>query len=143
MTYMGPTPCIKLPLRLLVCGDRNWADDLLIYNTLAPHKNNISVIIQGEARGADTKARLAAEALSIFVLSYPARWAKQGRAAGPLRNRRMLYDGQPNFVLAFHDDIESSKGTRDMLLLAGQVDVPRCLVSHEDPGAFAAMLKGS
>ena len=35
-------------------GCRIWTDDLLIYNTLAPHKGKIKVVIEGEARGADT-----------------------------------------------------------------------------------------
>ena len=37
------------------------------------------------------------------------------RAAGPIRNQRMLVEGKPDLVIAFHDDLESSRGTKDMI----------------------------
>jgi hypothetical protein len=73
------------------------------------------VVIEGEARGADTIAREEAEKLGLTVERYPADWARYGRAAGPIRNKQMLVEGRPDFVLAFSADIERSRGTRNMV----------------------------
>lgn len=97
-------------LRLLVCGDRNWYDSVVVEKKI--RELNPSIIIHGAARGADSLASSVAKQLGIPVLKFPALWEKYGRAAGPIRNQQMLDEGDPNFVLAFHDDIEHSKGTR-------------------------------
>jgi hypothetical protein len=41
----------------------------------------------------------------------------------PKRNQKMLDDGKPTFVLAFHDDIDESKGTKDMVTRATKAKV--------------------
>jgi hypothetical protein len=46
------------------------------------------------------------------VIAMPADWANHGKAAGPIRNRKML-DLKPDLVLAFHADLTNSKGTKD------------------------------
>ena len=84
---------------------------------------DIECVIEGEARGADYLARLAAEELGIRVLPFPAEWKKYGKRAGSIRNQRMLDEGKPNFVLAFHNDIGNSKGTRDMVKRARKAGI--------------------
>ena len=104
-------------MRVLVCGDRKWADRHRIrweLETLPPD----TVVIEGEARGADTLGREVAEVLGFKVERYPANWEKFGRAAGPIRNQQMLTEGKPDLVIAFHDHIRESKGTADMIRLA-------------------------
>lgn len=116
-------------MRLLVCGDRNWKNYNAIYDwisTLRP-----SVVIQGEARGADSLAKKAAEELGIRVLSFPAEWKKYGRAAGPLRNEKMLEEGKPDLVLAFHNDISKSKGTKDCIKRAREKGIPVYLITGD------------
>lgn len=49
--------------------------------------------------------------LGCQVEVFPADWKKYGRAAGPIRNNEML-DSDPDVVLAFHDSLETSKGTK-------------------------------
>jgi len=103
--------------RILICGDRNWSDQQMIIETLSQLGRVciIECVIEGEARGADTMARIAAETLGIYVLKFPANWGKYGRAAGPIRNQQMLDEGKPTLVLAFHNDIEHSRGTKNMV----------------------------
>jgi hypothetical protein len=48
------------------------------------------------------------------VRKFPADWKKHGPSAGPKRNQQMLDEGKPGIVYVFHDDIESSKGSKDM-----------------------------
>lgn len=108
--------------RVLVCGDRNWNNGQLIREKLAEIMAGpgIEVLIEGEARGADIMSRQAAESLGIpqgSILRFPADWNKNGKAAGPIRNRKQLNDGKPDLGLAFHNDLANSKGTKDMVRL--------------------------
>lgn len=103
-------------VRLLICGDRNWFEGAAIREILLQYKPE--VVIEGEAKGADTLARIHAEKLNIPVLKFPADWQKYGRAAGPIRNSQMLKEGNPDVVVGFHNRIDDSKGTRDMLTRA-------------------------
>lgn len=85
---------------------------------------NPAVVIEGEALGADTLAREAAEYFGIEVERYPANWTLYGRAAGPIRNNQMLTEGKPDLVVAFHHDIEHSKGTKNMVKQAKALGIP-------------------
>lgn len=119
-------------LRLLVCGDRRWTDGFLIKQILAEMKDRIEVVIEGECRGVDLLARKAAWELGLTVLPFPADWATYGPRAGPIRNKQMLDEGRPNQVLAFHDSIETSKGTKNMIQQARSRGLPIKVISHED-----------
>lgn len=66
----------------------------------------------------------AAVRLGIPVLSFPADWRKHGRSAGPIRNRTQFREGRPTLGLAFHDFIENSKGTKDMVSVMRSAGVP-------------------
>jgi len=98
-------------LRILVCGGRDYANASLVASVLydlAP-----VLVIHGAAPGADRLADVAARRLGVQVLPFPVSkddWKAQGRAAGPLRNRRMLLDGRPQLVVAF----PGGRGTADM-----------------------------
>jgi YspA, cpYpsA-related SLOG family len=100
-------------MRILFCGDRNWTNYKVICDVMAGLDPD--VVIEGEAHGADLLAADAAEYFGIPVVRFPADWKTYGRAAGPIRNTQMLKEGNPDMVLAFHDDIQNSKGTRNMV----------------------------
>jgi len=103
-------------MRVLICGDRNWRDERIIYSWLCKLQDwGYTTVIEGEARGADSIARELAEKMGFKVIKFPANWRRYGRAAGPIRNRQMLVEGRPNLVIAFHNDIEHSKGTKNMI----------------------------
>lgn len=112
-------------MRLLVCGPRLWS---LIPRTLSYQEADIrapvadaeryrtyweivalapTVVIHGAASGADTTAASCAvdwameAGVGLVVEPYPADWARDGRAAGPIRNERMLREGKPDMGLAF------------------------------------------
>lgn len=102
-------------MRVLICGSRDYPDYSLVFQELRKI-SNVSVVIQGCARGADTIAATVAKSLDIPVESYPADWKKHGLAAGPIRNRQMLTEGKPDLVLAFATKtLTESKGTRNMV----------------------------
>lgn len=120
-------------MRVLVCGDRDWTDIGMIANELSKYPLG-TVIIEGEARGADKIARAVAEELGFEVAKFPADWAKHHKAAGPIRNQQMLDEGKPDLVLAFHDNLMSSKGTLDMVKRARKASVIVDVFSHGEFG---------
>ena len=118
-------------LRVLVCGDRKWKDHTMIFSYLYEHINRIGMIIQGEAKGADTMAKEAAIKLGLPFKGFEANWWVEGKAAGPRRNTRMLREGKPDAIIAFHDNIETSRGTADMIKQSRKAGIPCILISHE------------
>lgn len=107
-------------MRFLICGDRTW-NHYEVMRTFIAGLHSVYedelVIIEGEAKGADIMAgEIAAYYLpEENVLRFPADWTKYGRAAGPIRNKQMLDEGKPDVIVAFHDNIIESKGTKNML----------------------------
>lgn len=114
-------------VRVLVCGDRNWTDIDTIRRVLDSIPN-LELVIEGESTGADTLARNVAREMGVFVLPVRADWPKYKKAAGPIRNRRMIEEGKPNLVVAFHNDLSKSKGTRNTVELARKFGIPVKLV---------------
>ena len=102
-------------MKILVCGDRNWSSYSTILATLREYP--VTIIVQGECRGADLLGKRAGQELKCEIKSYPADWATHGRAAGPIRNTAMLKE-KPDLVLAFHSNIDQSRGTKNMILQA-------------------------
>lgn len=121
-------------MRVLVCGDRNWTNEDLIFAVLdqidnSGEGNQISVLIEGEAKGADLIGRRWAELHHVPFSPYPADWELHGRAAGPIRNQQML-TAKPDLVLAFHNDIANSKGTADMVRRADKAGIETRVVTE-------------
>lgn len=115
---------------ILVTGDRNWANEEIIAKAL--EANSPSLVVEGGARGADRIARMVCTRLGIPFLEIEADWNKYHRAAGPIRNREMLKQG-PTLVLAFHNNLTVSKGTKDMCKAAIKVRIPVRLYTESKP----------
>lgn len=125
-------------IRVLVCGDRFWDDGEFIWNFLDKLYNKFGdrlFIICGGAQGADEYARDWAASQGVDHLVLYAKWSRQHKAAGPIRNSRML-KYKPQLVVGFHDHIDSktksgkSRGTKDMLKKAERAGIKTVLKSH-------------
>lgn len=119
-------------MRVLVCGSRQWHDRGHLFAVLdAFHANTdpIEVVIEGCAPGADRMAELWAAERRAGIAHYPARWATCGKTAGFIRNRRMLRNGNPDAVIAFH--LDGSPGTADMIALSEEAGIPVYVVRGE------------
>lgn len=114
--------------RVLVCGGRAYGDRAQLFEILdsAHAANPIACLIHGAARGADALAAEWARVRGVLDAPYPADWARKGRAAGPIRNQRMLDEGKPDIVIAF----PGGRGTADMVGRAERARVP---VVHVSP----------
>lgn len=133
-------------MRLLVCGDRFWPEEdreYLFAVLDAFHvAHKVTLLIEGCAPGGDWMAgahpprqiegpwdrrpTLPGWAWERGVPGdhYPAQWKRDGKKAGPIRNRQMAKEGNPQYVLAFHRNPQSSKGTYDMMTVATKMQVP-------------------
>ena len=106
-------------MRVLVCGGRDFATTSMaerdfVSNTLTrldAERGPFFTVIHGCAPGADSEARYWAEMAGAREAPFRADWRTYGRAAGPLRNQRMLDDGRPGLVIAF----PGGRGTADMV----------------------------
>lgn len=109
-------------MKVLICGDRNWND----YGSIAHRISKLplgTIVVHGAARGADRSAGIAAAACGLEVQEFPADWTTYGKAAGPIRNIQML-DQKPDLVIAFHEDLASSKGTAHTVREAQKRSIP-------------------
>lgn len=103
-------------MKVLVCGSRDWVDRKIIRERLLKLPPD-TIIIEGGCghgfgpTGVDLLARAVALEIGFEVVEFPAAWKKYGNAAGPIRNIKML-NTKPHLVIAFHDDIDNSKGTK-------------------------------
>lgn len=104
-------------MRVLVTGDREWSDKATMRAVLHAllKKHGSLTVIHGNCRGADKMADAVAREMGLDVLVFAADWASYGKAAGPIRNRQMINEGFPQLVVAFHNDLKSSRGTKDMI----------------------------
>ena len=73
-------------MRTIIAGSRTINDDSLIVNAINESGFNITEVVCGEARGADTFGKNWAIANKIPVKSFPAEWNIHGKSAGYKRN---------------------------------------------------------
>ena len=128
------------PLRVLVCGGRDYTD----WDTFRDEMEKIALekfprtepdeygnflysvtIISGGARGADTLAEEWAVVNWTGLEIFLADWKKHGRAAGVIRNQKMLDEGHPDLVIAF----PGGTGTSDMIRRAERAGIEVIRVS--------------
>jgi len=103
---------------VLVCGGRNYDNRDKVFHVLdsaleaATLEEKPFVLIHGGAKGADALSGLWASTWKDRVEErvYKADWATHGRAAGPIRNRLMFTESDPDVIIAF----EGGAGTANM-----------------------------
>lgn len=103
--------------RVLVCGGRDFTEWVKVWFQLKDLPKD-TIIVHGGARGADALAEKEAQGLGLTTEVYPADWENDGRAAGPIRNQRMLDTGI-DLVIAF----AGGNGTADMVRRARKAGV--------------------
>ena len=108
--------------RIIVAGGRDFTDYALLSETLDVILKRYTLsevsIVSGCCRGADALGERYAKEHGIPVVRFPADWLEYGKAAGPIRNRKMAeYASEGEGVLvAFWDG--RSRGTASMIRLA-------------------------
>jgi hypothetical protein len=100
-------------MRVLVCGGRGFNDRDMFESVMnnAASRTAFLRVIQGGASGADAMAREWCVKWRYAYEHFPADWRTHGKAAGPIRNQRMIDEGKPDLVIAF----PGGRGTADMV----------------------------
>jgi hypothetical protein len=122
----------KVKIGILLTGSRDWVDRDKIFGELKRFTACDEVVMfHGGCRGADFVGSVCGKELGYRVVSCPAQWSIYGSRAGPIRNELMVHmlqelqvQGYECFVLAFHPDIEKSKGTLDCITRARKLGLP-------------------
>ena len=109
-------------MRVIICGSRHWTNEILIESYIKGLPPN-SVVIHGDAPGADKIAGRIADERGHTVIEFEANWSLYGDKAGPIRNQEMLDFGIDQ-VTAFHEDLANSMGTKDMITRARKAWIP-------------------
>ena len=108
--------------RIIVAGGRDFTDYALLSQTLDAVLGKYTFfeaqIVSGCCRGADVLGEHYATEHGIPVKRFPADWLAYGKAAGPIRNRKMAEYAEEGdgMLVAFWDG--KSRGTASMIRLA-------------------------
>jgi hypothetical protein len=121
-------------MKVLVTGSRNWINRDAIRRELKKLPSGTTIIHGACPTGADAIADSIALELGLQVRSYPADWDHEGKAAGPIRNARMVREehkkGDPiDLVLAFTEDMLRSRGTKDCASRAQKAGIKVLIIS--------------
>lgn len=109
-------------MRVMVTGSRNWPESFkhIIWDALESRK--ATVVIHGDASGADSIAKDWGLRKGVPTIGIPAPWLAYPRnIAGPKRNGWLL-DLQPDVVLAF--PMDDSRGTWNAVKQAKERGIP-------------------
>lgn len=96
-------------MRVAVIGSRGFDNYELVSKTLS--NIDITLLISGGAKGADSLGERYANENNIETLIFKPDWEKYGKAAGMIRNTDIVDNAE--FIVAFWDEI--SKGTKDSI----------------------------
>jgi len=119
---------------VIISGDREWTCGKTIAHVLGMLSVGTQ-ITHGACKGADLIAeKVALEFNASLNMRFDIRglaadWKRYGKGAGPLRNQDMLNSAKADMVIAFHDNINESKGTKNMIMLANKANVPCYLIT--------------
>ena len=111
-------------MRILITGSRMWVNREAIAAELSSAIVGVSapVVVHGGCpTGADAIADRLARLYGCAVEVYEADWDQHGRAAGPVRNQKMV-DLGADVCLAF--PLGDSRGTRDCMRRAFAAGIP-------------------
>lgn len=98
-------------MKLGIVGSRDFNNYLEFQVAVLPFLSNITEIVSGGAKGADSLAERFAVEHNIKMTVFKPDWNKYGRSAGMIRNKDIVENS--DFVLAFWDGV--SKGTKNSI----------------------------
>jgi len=103
-----------------IVGSRGFTDYALLCRVVGQVKGNVSIIVSGGAKGADTLAEKYARERGIELIVYPPNWALYGKSAGFRRNQTIV--AHSDAIVAFWDG--ASRGTAHTIECARLAGVP-------------------
>lgn len=98
-------------MKTIIAGSRDFNDYELLCAVIESCPWEITAVVCGKARGADSLGEDYANNNNIPVLPFPANWKLYGNGAGPIRNQEMADNADA--LIALWDGV--SRGTKDMI----------------------------
>ena len=114
--------------RILVTGSRYWANETRIREELLKQfvrfkPQSETILVNGGATGADSLAAHVWGKAGLPVETHYAEWDTHGKAAGPIRNQKMV-DLGADVCLAFFKVGEENRGTTHCANAAAKAGIP-------------------
>lgn len=107
-------------MKLIIAGSRAFTDADFMEEMLEGFIPDVSKVVCGKARGADTLGEQWAILHNIPVKAFPADWNRYGKSAGFRRNQEMAE--YADTLAAFWDG--ESHGTKHMIRIMGDLKKP-------------------
>lgn len=106
-------------MKLIIAGSRDIKDPLAVIERAIAHFGitGVTTVVSGAARGIDQAGEDWARKNGLSIVLFPAQWQTHGKAAGPIRNRKMAEHATA--LLAIWDG--SSRGTKSMIEIATEL----------------------
>ena len=127
-------------LRIIIAGSRDFNDyellkksaiEIITKKTMLP---DLTRIVSGGARGADTLGERFAKEFGLEVKKFSADWDGLGKRAGYVRNAEMakftVEDDNDSMLIAFWDG--QSRGTKHMIDLAYKYGLEVHVVNYKE-----------
>jgi hypothetical protein len=116
-------------MMIAIVGTRTFTDRERFLKEIEGEVGNQDVIITGDARGTDA---LVKEEFGERAIVFKADWDKENRAAGPIRNQRVV--DAADRVIIYWDGI--SRGSADVLWKARQKGIPIKIIRIDIPSVI-------
>ncbi len=107
-------------MKTIIAGSRDIIDEKVLFRALKKFNLDITEVVSGGAKGADSLGEVHANCLGLDLTIFPAKWDEHGRKAGPLRNIEM--GDYADQLLALWDG--QSRGTQHMIKYMKSLNKP-------------------
>lgn len=110
-------------MRVVIAGPRNlYPKWHVIAEAVVKSGFEIELVIQGGAPGVDAAAKGYARQMRLPYVTVGAEWGKHGKAAGPIRNRKMAE--MADALIVVKREAVDTRGTTSMLTEAEVAGIP-------------------
>ena len=116
-------------MKYIIAGGRDFNNRNILYKVLNENRysKNITEIVSGDARGADSLGAEWANVNGISLIHFPAKWEMYGKSAGFIRNADM--GAYADAAIIFWDGV--SKGTKHMIQTMKKLGKPYSVFNYK------------
>lgn len=115
-------------MRVIIAGGRDCDNYQLLLDSIAESGFVITTVVSGGAKGADALGERYAVETNTALEIFSADWNRHGRAAGPIRNRKMAENADA--LIALWDG--KSRGTKNMIEEAAKHNLPTYIGRYDE-----------